>query len=246
EREVVHRVASRANEDHQKLDPKTVDQAMADYEQRKGFKLSGEQRQAVEHLTMQTGGVAVLQGLAGTGKTTVSDCYSAAFRAEGRRMHGVCVSNAAALKLEDESGMPCVSVANMLSRLEKGEDKGGMRLSSKDVLVVDEAGMLDTNQTRRLLVHAHKAGAKAILQGDTQQLQPIGAGSGMSLATSAVGSARLTEIRRQSKVEDRELAASFYARDDRGNLMDLDPAKPRSRREIQEHGKAVFARLDKR
>ncbi|MFZ7095438.1 MobF family relaxase [Luteimonas dalianensis] len=241
EREVVHRVASRVGEDHQKVDADRVEQAIHDYEQRKGFQLSDEQRKAVEHLTMGTGGVGVLQGLAGTGKTTVSDCYSAAFQAQGRTMRGVCVSNAAAEKLEQESGMPCQSVALFLSRLDREKDK----LTRQDVIVVDEAGMLDTNQTRRILAHAHLAGCKVIVQGDTQQLQPIGAGSGMSLARAAVGSAKLTEIRRQARVEDRETAGLYYPRDEQGQVMDLSSATPRSQSQMLEHGRAVLGALDR-
>lgn len=241
EREVVHRVASRVDEDHQKVSADKVEQAIHDYEQRKGFTLSDEQRQAVEHLTMGTGGVGVLQGLAGTGKTTVSDCYSAAFQAQGRTMRGVCVSNAAAEKLEQESGMSCQSVALFLSRLDREKDK----LTRHDVIVVDEAGMLDTNQTRRILAHAHLAGAKVVLQGDTQQLQPIGAGSGMSLARAAVGSAKLTEIRRQARVEDRETAGLYYPRDEQGQIMDLSSATPRSQSQMLDHGRAVLGALDR-
>lgn len=241
EQEVVHRVASRAQEDHQQVPAAVVAQAIARYEQRKGFTLSDEQRQAVEHLTQGSGGVAILEGFAGTGKTTVSDCYSEAFQAQGRRMLGACVSNAAAQKLEHESGMPCMSVARMLSRL----DRKKLELGQRDVLVVDEAGMIDTDQTRRLLAHAQRAGAKVILQGDENQLQPIAAGSGMSLAKTAVPAAKLTEIRRQRHAADRDVALMFYPRDDAGQFTDLKKGT-RSRREASEMGTRILAALDKR
>jgi conjugative relaxase-like TrwC/TraI family protein len=241
EKEVVHRVASREHEDEQKVPPTLVKEAIAAYEQRKGFTLSNEQRAAVEHLTQGSGGVALLEGFAGTGKTTVSDCYSEAFKAQGRRMLGACVSNAAAQKLEHESGMPCMSVARLLSHL----DRQKMELGKRDVLVVDEAGMIDTDQTRRILAHAQKAGAKVILQGDENQLQPIAAGSGMSLAKMAVRGAKLTEIRRQSRQDDRDLALMFYHRDASGNFADLKKGT-RSRREASEMGAGILTALEKR
>lgn len=240
ENEVVHRVESRKNEDHQKVPKEVVDKAVDDYQQRKGFTLSSEQRKAVEHLT-GPGGVAILEGFAGTGKTSVSQCYSEAFKAQGKRMLGVCVSNDAAKLLQNESGMPCVSVSMMLARL----DRGKMTLTDNDVLVVDEAGMIDTSQTRQLLSWADKAGSKVILQGDTSQLQPIGAGSGMSLAKTAVDGVKLTEIRRQKNQDDRDIALMFYNRNDDGEFADLKKGT-RSKRETNEIGGKILAALDKK
>lgn len=238
EQEVVHRVASRVNEDHQKLDPAVVNQAIDRYQKQRGFQLSDEQREAVVNITQGTGGVAILSGLAGTGKTTVSDCYSQAFRDSGRNMLGVCVSNAAARKLEEESGMPCRSVAKMLSML----DKGSLTLTDKDVLVVDEAGMLDTNQTRQLLSAAAHAGSKVVVQGDVMQLQPVGAGAGMSLAQQAVDDVKLTEMWRQSHVEDRAIGGMFYEKDKDGKVKNLIKGT-RSRRKTLEMGDDIMKAL---
>lgn len=240
ESEVIHRVKSREGEEHQKLQAKTVDLAIQSYEERKGFRLSDEQREAVEHIT-QSGGVAILAGMAGTGKTTVSDCYSEAFKAEGRKMLGVCVSNAAARKLESESGMPCRSVAKTLSLL----DRGKLALSGNDVLVIDEAGMIDTNQTRRLLAHAQTSSCKVILQGDVMQLQSIGAGSGMSLAKMAVDDVQLTEVWRQAREEDRAITKAFYPLDEHGKMQTLVKGT-RSRAKTKEIGLDIMTRLKAR
>lgn len=237
EKEVVHRVESRKEEDQQ-VPENLVEASMQSYEKRKGFTLSDEQRNGVKVVT-GPGGVSILEGFAGTGKTTVSDCYSEAFRAQGRNMLGVCVSNAAAQKLEQESGMPCISVSKMIGRL----DKGKMTLGPNDVLVIDEAGMIDTNQTRQLLAHAQKGLAKVVVQGDELQLQPIGAGSGMSLAKTAVDSAKLTEVRRQKHEKDREKALLFYNRDEEGNFVDLKKGT-RSRRETLQMGTAIMQAMD--
>lgn len=238
EQEIVHRVESRKEETTHQVPVEVVEKTMADYEKRKGFSLSKEQRASIMNLTHESGGVGILEGFAGTGKTTVSDCYQAAFKAQGKRMMGVAVSNAAAQKLEEESGMPSMSVSKMIGRLERNK----MAFTSRDVLVVDEAGMIDTNQTRRLLSHAHKGGAKVILQGDIYQLQPIGAGSGMSLAKKAEKSTKLTEVYRQSRVEDRETAMAFYQRDADGNHVEVERGG-RSRQDTLAMGKGIMARL---
>ncbi|MEB2183815.1 MobF family relaxase [Xanthomonas campestris pv. campestris] len=231
ERSVVDIANRRAKETQHHVNPETVKRVIADYEEAKGFHLSQEQRVAVDHICLNSGGVANLSGLAGTGKTTISELYKEALESEGMVLLGVCVSNKAAQKLESESGMPSVSMAQMLHDLAEGKRE----LQPDDVLVVDEAGMVDTRDTQALLIHAEKANAKVILQGDAEQLQPIGAGSGFQLTKQAVGDVKLTEIRRQARVEDRELAMAFYAKDEHGEIIDLKKGT-RSRRETLEKG----------
>lgn len=238
EQEVVANAIERATETHHHVPQAELDRVVADYENAKGFQLSAEQRTALDHITQGSGGVVNLSGLAGTGKTTISECFKAAFETQGFELLGVCVSNAAAQKLEAESGMPSVSMAQMLYDL----DKGKIQLRKTDVIVVDEAGMVDARDTHKLLWHANKAGAKVIMQGDLEQLQSIGAGSGMALTKSAVGDAKLTEIRRQGKQEDRETALAFYATDENGQIIDLKKAS-RSRAQTLEKGNQLKARL---
>ena len=237
EKEIQHRTQVRMDEQQIRLAPETVEKAITEFEAKKGFQISDEQRHAVEHITMGTGGVAILSGLAGTGKTTVSDLYSQAFIAEGRRMLGVAVSNNAAQKLQAESGMESTSLAKTLSMLKKGE----MKLTDNDVVVLDEAGMVDTKGTRMLIVACHEAGAKLIMQGDTHQLQPIGAGAGMSLAKEVAGDAMLTEIRRQHRAEDRNTALDFHDLDEHGKVIDRTEVK--SRAEIIEKGQKILGNL---
>ncbi|MBA0429420.1 conjugal transfer protein TraA [Stenotrophomonas maltophilia] len=241
EREIVSGVTARQGEEHQKIPLDKVEECIAAYESRKDFTVTGEQRNSVIHVTSKSGGVAVFTGGAGTGKTSVSDIYSDVFKADGRNMIGVCVSNKAASKLEAESGMPCKSVAKALSLL----DRNMMTLTDKDVLVIDEAGMIDADQTRRLLSYAQIGGAKVILQGDEMQLQPIGAGSGMALAKVAVDDVQLTEIRRQKNAEDRMIAGLFYSRGPDGSIKHHKKGE-KSRSETLLHGKAIFDALEAR
>jgi len=238
EQEVVAFAIERAKETHHHVPQADVDRVVEDYEKAKGFQLSKEQRHALDHITQGSGGVVNLSGLAGTGKTTISECFRAAYESQGFELLGVCVSNAAAEKLEAESGMSSVSMAQMLHDL----DKGKMQFRKTDVIVVDEAGMVDARNTHKLFSYAAKAGAKVIMQGDVEQLQPIGAGSGFQLTKSAVGDAKLTEIRRQGKQGDRDTALSFYATDEHGQVIDLKKAS-RSRSQTLDKGNEIKARL---
>jgi len=241
EQEILTKTRARQHEQHVRVPLEVVEDTIASYQKAKGFQLSAEQKEAVIHLTVKSGGVGVLSGFAGTGKTTVSDLYSEAYRQQGFRMLGVAISNAAAQKLEQESDMPSMSGAMILYRLKSKK----MALGPKDVLVIDEAGMLPTDMTRELLAFAHKAGSKVILQGDSEQLQPVGAGAAFSLVKDAVGDAKLTEIRRQKNAEDRHIAGMFYKKNELGQFMETKKDS-HSQQEMRDKGAEIFAALDAR
>jgi len=241
EADIVRRAQARQAEDALKLPAATVDREVAAFESINGFQLSDEQRESVRHLTVGTGGVGVVSGLAGTGKTTVAAVYKQCFEAEGRRLFGVAVSNKAAMKLEEESGMPCMSVAKLLSEVKKGK----VAFQANDVVVLDEAGMVATGDTLKLMKHCQAARCKLVLQGDSDQLQPIAAGSGFALAKQAIGDRKLSEIRRQKHAPDRAIAESYYERDDHGRVRDVRRGD-RSRAQALDMGARIVAGLEAR
>src|SRR5690606_15026905 len=71
--------------------------------------------------------------------------------------------------------------------------------TARDVLVIDEAGMVGTRQMERVLSHAADAGAKVVLVGDPQQLQAIEAGAAFRAIHERHGGVEITEVRRQHK-----------------------------------------------
>jgi len=201
--------------------------------------LSDEQREAVHHLCANSGGHAVMAGVAGAGKTTVADLYKRCFEANGQELIGACVSRKAAGKLKEESGMEAMSVTKLLMKLDNGHKltRDIPALTSRSVVVLDEAGMVDPEQVRRLMVHCDRVGCKLIAQGDSKQLQPIGAGAGMSLLSGQLGQAELTEIRRQKQVEDR---------DTQGRIVLDNRAEPKSRGEVAAKGAMIMKKLEAR
>lgn len=248
EQEVQTRADARRDDVSVRVPERILDTVITDYQKEKGFTLSDEQREAVHHLCSNSGGHAVMAGVAGAGKTTVADLYKRCFEANGQELIGACVSRKAAGKLKEESGMEAMSITKLLMKLDNGHkltrDIPG--LTSKSVIVLDEAGMVDTEQVRRLMRHVDLAGAKLILQGDSKQLQPVGAGSGLSLVSEKLGQAELTEIRRQKNAEDRDIAIAFYDRDSMGRIILHNRADPKSRGEIAQKSANVWKKLDKR
>ncbi len=167
------------------------DRALTSADQR-GLTLSGEQRDALDHITMGKD-VGVVVGYAGTGKSAMLGVAREAWEHSGYNVHGVALSGIAAENLESGSGIQSRTIASM----EHGWVKGRDLLTSRDVLVIDEAGMVGTRQMERVLSHAREAGAKVILVGDPQQLQAIEAGAAFRSIVEEVGSVEITDIRRQ-------------------------------------------------
>jgi len=167
--------------------------ALSRAEQR-GLVLSGEQADALGHIT-DGRDLGVVVGYAGTGKSAMLGVAREAWEAAGYEVRGVALSGIAAQNLEAGSGIASRTIASM----EHGWQQGRDELTSRDVLVIDEAGMVGTRQLERVLSHATEAGAKVVLVGDPQQLQSIEAGAAFRSIHERHGGAEIGEVRRQRK-----------------------------------------------
>jgi hypothetical protein len=154
--------------------------------------LAAEQRAAALHATTSDD-LALVVGRAGAGKTTAARAIAAAYRDHGYRVQGAALAGKAAEALQAEAGIP----SRTLASLEHGwkEDRGA--LDRRTVLLVDEAGMIDTRQLGRILDHAREHGAKVVLLGDPAQLKAIGAGDAYRGLLESHPSASLETVRRQ-------------------------------------------------
>jgi Ti-type conjugative transfer relaxase TraA len=165
--------------------------AMARAEAR-GLVLSTEQSDALAHIT-DGRDLGVVVGHAGTGKSAMLGVAREAWEAAGYEVRGVALSGIAAENLESGSGISSRTIASM----EHGWGQGRDILTARDVLVVDEAGMVGTRQLERMLSHAAEARAKVVLVGDPQQLQSIEAGAAFRSIHERHGGVEIGEVRRQ-------------------------------------------------
>jgi len=165
----------------------------------RGLSLSAEQRGALEHITGKDG-LASVVGYAGTGKSAMLGVAREAWEHQGYQVRGAALSGIAAENLEGGSAIPSRTIAS----LEYQWDQGRELLTNRDVLVIDEAGMIGTRQMERVLSAADRAGAKVVLVGDPEQLQAIEAGAAFRSVTERHGWAEITEIRRQHEDWQRE------------------------------------------
>lgn len=84
-----------------------------------------------------------------------------------------------------------------------------LRFDSKTVLILDEAGMIDTRTLWRLSRLVRRSGVTIVLVGDTAQLQPISAGGALSHLTTRASHPQLSENLRQHNVDDRSASEQF-------------------------------------
>ncbi|TAV82689.1 Ti-type conjugative transfer relaxase TraA [Rhizobium leguminosarum] len=172
----------------------------------KSFRLDPEQVDAVRHVTRDNG-IAAVVGLAGTGKSTLLAAARVAWESGGSRVIGAALAGKAAEGLEDSSGIRSRTLASWELIWANGHET----LHRGDVVVVDEAGMVSSQQMARVLDIVEQAGAKVVLVGDAMQLQPIQAGAAFRAITERIGFAELAGVRRQRQPWARE-ASRLFAR----------------------------------
>lgn len=182
-----------------------VEEARRDFEAEAGFELAGEQAEAARRICAP-GGIACVSGAAGAGKSTALAVARAAWERSGSRVFGAALAGKAADGLRESSGIASRTLSAWAHRWEKGRD----RLEAGDVLVIDEAGMLGTAQMAAAMAEVERRGAKLVLVGDSEQLQPIGAGAPFRAAAEAAGCASLSGIRRQRREWMRAATADFF------------------------------------
>jgi Ti-type conjugative transfer relaxase TraA len=163
--------------------------------------LSGEQRAAVAHVTGPER-IAAVVGLAGAGKSTMLAAARDVWEGQGYQVRGAALAGKAAEGLEESAGIGSRTLASW----EQSWERGFEQLGPRDVLVIDEAGMVGSKQLSGFVAAADRAGAKLVLVGDPEQLQPIGPGAAFRAVAERVGFVQLEEVRRQR--EEWQRAAS--------------------------------------
>ncbi|WP_085033696.1 Ti-type conjugative transfer relaxase TraA [Ensifer aridi] len=155
-------------------------------------RLSEEQRTAIEHVA-GSARIAAVVGRAGAGKTTMMKAAREAWELAGYRVVGGALAGKAAEGLEKEAGIVSRTLASW--ELRWGSDRD--TLDARTVFVMDEAGMVASKQMAGFVDAVVRAGAKIVLVGDPEQLQPIEAGAAFRAIVGRIGYAELETIYRQ-------------------------------------------------
>ena len=197
-------------------------QAMAVHDQAFPHRpLSDDQRQAIQTFTADGQCLSILIGPAGTGKSLTLGVARAAWETSGYRVRGYAPFGAAASSLQQSAGMESEVVAKLLfeqRRLEQlsPTERDRWALTSRDVVVVDEAGTLGTGDLDQLLAAVEAAKAKLVLAGDHRQLAPVIRGGLFPELHRRLGGAELTEAHRFERPWEREAAMAIRRQDVQG------------------------------
>lgn len=153
--------------------------------------LNDGQLKSLSHI-LEEGDLKIIIGFAGTGKSTLMSIAQKAWEGQGYRVLGTALSGIAAQNLQ-ESGIQSRTIDSLLLALERST----LILNSQDILVIDEAGMVNSQRLAELLYVAQSVHAKVVMLGDPEQLQAIQAGAPFRAIAERVGYSELNEIVRQ-------------------------------------------------
>ncbi len=175
-----------------------LDGALARSEAALGMALAPTQRAAIEFAVRSR--VLVISGGPGTGKTTLVRGILAAIAEDGLRLALAAPTGRAARRLGESTGREARTLHRLLEAdPERGFRRNRGRLLEAELVIVDEASMIDT-QLMAALLDALPPAAALLLVGDVDQLPSIGPGQVLAdvIAAAAVPVVRLTEIFRQA------------------------------------------------
>jgi exodeoxyribonuclease V alpha subunit len=146
--------------------------------------------------------VMIITGGPGTGKTTIISAILKIFSKLGVKIKLAAPTGRAAKRMAEATGREAKTIHRML---EYSIQKGGFQRNEGrpldcDIVIVDEASMIDTILMHHLL-KAIPAAATFILVGDVDQLPSVGAGNVLKdiISSGSVPVVELNEIFRQAK-----------------------------------------------
>jgi exodeoxyribonuclease V alpha subunit len=195
----VTRALSRLQQGDHPLPDLDLNAALTWVERKMGLELAPSQRQAIEQATRSK--ILVITGGPGTGKTTLVRGILEIFAARRQRCALCAPTGRAAKRLTETTGREAKTIHRLLEFDPGLGDfkRDAARPLDVDLLVVDEASMVDVSLMHRLL-KAVPAHACLVLVGDVDQLPSVGPGLvlGDIIASGTVPVARLTQIFRQA------------------------------------------------
>lgn len=177
-----------------------IDKAIHWYESRSKVTLAAQQREALARAI--AGKVLVITGGPGTGKTTLVRGIVSVLAKKSLKIQLAAPTGRAAKRLSEATGHAARTVHRLLewSPHERAFARGADHPLGADVVVIDEASMLDTTLARDI-VRALGDDARLILVGDVDQLPSVGPGRvlGDIIESRAVDVVRLHEVFRQAR-----------------------------------------------
>ncbi|WP_233207853.1 MobF family relaxase [Siphonobacter sp. BAB-5405] len=194
--------------------------------------LDGKQAQAVEHVLTTSNRVSIIRGVAGSGKTTLMQEAVKHMEAAGKTVTVIApTSEASHGVLRNEGFKQADTVTQLLLDKKRQETLAGQ------ILWVDEAGLLGTQDMTALLELATRQNARLILGGDTRQHSSVVRGDALRILNTVgrIQTAEVTKIYRQRNEDYRSIVtdlshgmveSAFKKLDGLGAITPVDPLNP--------------------
>ncbi|MDA9163616.1 AAA family ATPase [Rickettsiaceae bacterium] len=180
--------------------------------------LTEEQHSALSHLLLGEGGVRILRGRAGTGKSYVLGKVSSIAKGAGLNVIGLAPTHKARSELASRGYEQNDTIKGMLFKLNNGR----FELPKGSLLVVDEAGMVGNDDFKELLRVAAGLKCNVILSGDERQIASVQRGGMFEVFAEKYGSASILNIQRQKNVWGREVAMALSKGEVRSGVSILE------------------------
>jgi exodeoxyribonuclease V alpha subunit len=198
-----------------------LERALAWFGRQSGLTLAVQQEQAVR--TALTSAAVVITGGPGTGKTTVIDAITRILVRKGRRVMLTAPTGRAAKRMAEATGREARTIHRLLefTPASMGFARDQQNPLEADVLIVDEASMIDVTLAYHLM-KAVPPGCQVVFVGDIDQLPSVGPGSvlGDLIRSGVVPVVALTEIFRQAAAS---LIVTNAHRVNQGDMPTLPP-----------------------
>lgn len=181
--------------------------------------LTDQQKNAIRHLMRTTNRVCIVRGAAGTGKTRLMQQAVECYRHARKKVFVVApTAEASRGVLKEEGFKNAETVAKLLT------DKELQKNLTGQVLWVDEAGLLGTQDMVKLLELAEKQNARLVLGGDTRQHAAVVRGDALRILNTIGGikAAELDQIKRQKNGKYREAVQDLSCGDITKGFEKLD------------------------
>jgi exodeoxyribonuclease V alpha subunit len=192
----------------------------AEYQNEQGIELAAQQKLAIR--AGITDKCTVITGGPGVGKTTIVRCLVQLFSRHGQLTALAAPTGRAAKRLGESTGRNAFTLHRLLDfQPQSGRfERNSHNPIEADVIIVDEASMVDTALFRSL-VAATPLEARLILVGDIDQLPSVGPGAVLSdlIGSGAPTVVKLTEIFRQAAAS--QIVVNAH-RVNRGELPNLE------------------------
>ncbi len=180
-----------------------ADKLISSTEKKIGIEFDRMQKNAIKNSVF--GGVLVLTGGPGTGKTTVIRGIIELFSHLKKSFVLAAPTGRAAKRMTEATGHEAKTIHRLLEMSYSGDDKepNFMRDENnpldEDLIIIDEASMVDTLLMESLL-RAIRLGSRLVLIGDSDQLPSVGAGNVLSeiLRSERYSTVKLKKIFRQA------------------------------------------------